>query len=162
MRFELKGERCPYCNEDRMQGLVAECNNLFSVGVECSDCGYSYYLPLDSDFFIDVINLTKDTDKITVCDYGIPLREGEDIWNHDRELKFQEHKRAWEQAHQKPYFKRSEVMPQKKSKQVNVAITPETKDQWEYWAEKKGMTVAQFVRHCVSVYITAYEKSGKD
>ena len=53
-------------------------------------------------------------------------------------------------------------MPPKKTKQVNVAITPETKDRWEYWAENKGMTVAQFVRHCVSVCITAYEKAGKN
>lgn len=53
-------------------------------------------------------------------------------------------------------------MPPKKTKQVNVAITPETKDRWEHWAEKKGMTVAQFVRHCVSVCITAYEKAGKN
>ena len=53
-------------------------------------------------------------------------------------------------------------MPSKKTKQVNVAITPETKERWEYWAEKKSMTIAQFVRHCVNVCIMAYEKASKN
>lgn len=91
-----------------MQGIVEEYDNLIFVTAECSDCGYSYYLDLNSDFFTHIINLVKDTDRIIVCDYGIPLEDKDDIWNHDRELKFQEYKRAWEQMYNKPYFKRSE------------------------------------------------------
>ncbi len=108
MRFELKGEQCPYCNEDRMQGIIEEYDNLIFVTVECSDCGYSYYLDLGSDFFTHIINLIKDTDRVAILDYGIPLENENDIWNYDRELKFQEYKRAWEQMYNKPYFKRSE------------------------------------------------------
>ena len=108
MKFELKGERCPYCNEDRMQGIIEEYDNLIFVTAECSDCGYSYYLDLNSDFFTHIIDLVKDTDRIIVRDYGIPLENENDIWNYDRELKFQEYKRAWEQMYNKPYFKRSE------------------------------------------------------
>lgn len=91
-----------------MQGLVEEYNNLIFVTVECSDCGYSYYLDLDSDFFIHIINLVKDTDRVVTLDYGIPLENESDIWNHERELKFQEYKRVWEQIYIKPYFKRDE------------------------------------------------------
>jgi hypothetical protein len=103
----------------------------------------------------------KDTDKITVCDYGIPLREGEDIWNHDRELKFQEYKRSWERVHKKPYFKRSEGMSQKKSERINLTVTPGMKERWSELAEKKDMTVPEFIRHCVNVYVTAYDKRAK-
>lgn len=107
MKFELKGKRCPYCNEDRVQGLVKEHDDLIFVTVECSDCGYSYYVDLDSDFFVHIINLVEDTDKVVTLDYGIPLENESDIWNYDRELKFQEYKRAWEHVNKKPYFERS-------------------------------------------------------
>ena len=52
-------------------------------------------------------------------------------------------------------------MPQKKSVRVDVPLTPEAKARWIQWAEKKNMTLPEFVRHCVSVCIVAYERNQK-
>ena len=52
-------------------------------------------------------------------------------------------------------------MPQKKSVRVDVPLTPDTKEKWSEWAEKKNMTLPAFVRHCVNVCIIAYEKNQK-
>ena len=52
-------------------------------------------------------------------------------------------------------------MPEKKSVRVDIPLTPNMKEQWSYWAERKNMTIPQFVRHCVSVCIMAYEKNQK-
>ena len=52
-------------------------------------------------------------------------------------------------------------MPEKKSIQLNVAVTPSMKKRLDKFAEQKNMTVAEFVRHCINVCLTAYENKEK-
>ena len=52
-------------------------------------------------------------------------------------------------------------MPEKKSVQLNVSITPTMKRRLDKFAEQKNMTVAEFVRHCINVCLTAYENKEK-
>lgn len=49
-------------------------------------------------------------------------------------------------------------MPEKKSVRLAVPLTPTMKEEWGKWAEKKNMTLPQFVRHCVNACIMAYVK----
>lgn len=53
-------------------------------------------------------------------------------------------------------------MPEKKSVQINIAVTPTMKKRLDGLAEQKDMTVAEFVRHCINVYLTAYDKHHKN
>ena len=52
-------------------------------------------------------------------------------------------------------------MPERKSVQLNVAVTPSMKKRLDKFAERKNMTVAEFVRHCINVCLTAYENKEK-
>ena len=52
-------------------------------------------------------------------------------------------------------------MPQKKSERINLTVTPGMKERWSALAEEKDMTVPEFIRHCVNVYVTAYDKRVK-
>ena len=52
-------------------------------------------------------------------------------------------------------------MPQKKSERINLTVTPAMKERWSALAEEKDMTVPEFIRHCVNVYVAAYEKRVK-
>lgn len=52
-------------------------------------------------------------------------------------------------------------MPSKKSERINLTVTPAMKERLNILAEEKDMTVPEFIRHCVSVYITAYDKRAK-
>lgn len=52
-------------------------------------------------------------------------------------------------------------MPQKKSERINLTVTPAMKERLSTLAEEKDMTVPEFIRHCVNVYIVAYDKCVK-
>lgn len=52
-------------------------------------------------------------------------------------------------------------MPEKKSVQLNVSITPTMKKRLDKFAEQKSMTTPEFVRHCINVCLTAYESKEK-
>lgn len=45
-----------------------------------------------------------------------------------------------------------------KSETVSVSVTPAQKERWKKWAEKKAMTMPEFVRNSVEIYITMLEK----
>lgn len=49
-----------------------------------------------------------------------------------------------------------------KSERLNVAVAPEVKALWQSWADKKGMSLSNFIRHCVNVCVSAYEKQERD
>lgn len=48
-----------------------------------------------------------------------------------------------------------------KSERLNVAVAPEVKALWQSWADKKGMSLSNFIRHCVNVCVSAYEKQER-
>lgn len=49
-----------------------------------------------------------------------------------------------------------------KSERLNVAVAPEVKALWQSWADKKGMSLSNFIRHCVNVCVSVYEKQERD
>ena len=53
------------------------------------------------------------------------------------------------------------IMPQKKSERINLTVTPTMKERLSILAEEKDMTVPEFIRHCVNVYVAAYDKRAK-
>lgn len=52
-------------------------------------------------------------------------------------------------------------MPQKKSERINLTVTPAMKERLSILAEEKDMTVPEFIRHCINVYVAAYDKRVK-
>lgn len=52
-------------------------------------------------------------------------------------------------------------MPQKKSERINLTVTPAMKERLNVLAEEKDMTVPEFIRHCINVYVAAYDKRAK-
>ena len=52
-------------------------------------------------------------------------------------------------------------MPQKKTERINLTMTPAMRERLSALAEEKDMTVPEFIRYCVNVYITAYDKRAK-
>ena len=44
------------------------------------------------------------------------------------------------------------------SKRISASIPDETYNLMEKLAEDKGMSISAFVKHCITVYITAYAK----
>lgn len=44
------------------------------------------------------------------------------------------------------------------SKRISASIPDETYKLMEKLAEEKGMSISAFVKHCITVYITAYAK----
>ena len=47
-----------------------------------------------------------------------------------------------------------------KSDRVTVPLAPEMKEQWQKWADKKGMSLPAFNRHCVGLCVDLYEKKS--
>ena len=46
------------------------------------------------------------------------------------------------------------------SKRVNLTLKDGQYDVWQQWADKKDMSIHEFIKHCVKVCILAYEKKG--
>lgn len=53
-------------------------------------------------------------------------------------------------------------MPEKKSERINLTVTPAMKERLNVLAEEKDMTIPEFIRYCVKVYVAAYDKRAKN
>lgn len=48
-----------------------------------------------------------------------------------------------------------------KNERVSIAIASSVKDEWQKMADEKGMSLSTFIRHAVTVYVTAMKSSKK-
>lgn len=44
---------------------------------------------------------------------------------------------------------------------ITLSLTDKQKQLWQKWADTKGMNMSAFIRHCVGVCISVYEKKSK-
>lgn len=49
-------------------------------------------------------------------------------------------------------------MPKKKDKKVMVSVTQDQFESWKKWADKKEISIPEFIRRAVTVYIKMLEK----
>lgn len=45
-----------------------------------------------------------------------------------------------------------------KESRITISVPENIKIQWQEAAEERGMTLSAFIRHCMSVYMTAFKK----
>ena len=45
-----------------------------------------------------------------------------------------------------------------KTEKISITVTPQQKERWERWANKKEMPLASFVRYCTNAHIEAMER----
>ena len=56
------------------------------------------------------------------------------------------------------YIERKTIVAVNKTEKISITVTPQQKERWEKWADKKEMPLASFCRYCINAHIEAMER----